>query len=102
YVAVGQIGGRVERLVSDVDLVVLLVAIAQALEDLDRLLGRGLVDDDLLEAPLERRVALQVLAVLLQGRGPDRLELSPRQCRLQDGRRVGPALGRTGPDEVVE
>ena len=45
-VAVGQLGGRLERLVGDLDLVVALVAVAQALEDLHGLLGRRLVDAD--------------------------------------------------------
>src|ERR1700757_1400434 len=52
-VAVGQVGRRLQRLVGDVDLVVLLVAIAEALQDLDRLLRGRLIDRDLLEAPLQ-------------------------------------------------
>jgi hypothetical protein len=51
-VAVGQVGRGHERLVGDRDPVVGLVAIAQALEDLDRVGHGGLVDRDLLEAPL--------------------------------------------------
>ena len=101
-VAVGQLGGRLQRLVGDVDLVVLLVAIAQALEDLHRLLGRGLVDGDLLEAALERRVALEVLAVLLERRRADRLQLAARERRLEDRGRVDRALGRAGTDEIVK
>jgi hypothetical protein len=58
-VPVGQLGRGLQRLVGDRDLVVRLVAVAQALEDLHGLLGRGLVDADLLEAPLERGVALE-------------------------------------------
>ena len=55
-----------------VDLVVLLVAVAQALEDLHGLLDRRLVDRDLLEAALQRGVALEVLAVLVERRRADR------------------------------
>ena len=101
-VAVGQLGGRLERLVGDVHLVVLLVAVAQALEDLHGLLGRGLVDGDLLEAALQGGVALEVLAVLLERRGADRLQLAAGQGRLEDRGRVDRALGRAGADEVVE
>src|SRR3712207_8403485 len=45
-VAVRQLGGRLERLVGDLDLVVCLVAVAQALEDLHGLLGRRRVDPE--------------------------------------------------------
>src|SRR5207248_5662886 len=101
-VAVGELGGGVERLVRDVDAVMLLVAVAQTLEDLLGLLDRRLVDADLLEAPLERRVALEVLAVLVERGGADRLQLTARERRLEDRGRVDRALGRAGADEVVE
>src|SRR6478752_6066328 len=91
-----------QRLVGDLHLVVLLVAVAQALKDFDRLVDRRLVDADLLEAPLKRRVALEVLAVLLERRRADRLQFASRERRLEDRRGVDRALGRTGADEVVE
>ena len=52
-VAVGQLGRGLEGLVGDLDLVVLLVAIAQALQDLHGLVDRRLLDADLLEATLQ-------------------------------------------------
>ena len=79
-----------------------LVAVAEAAQDLHGVLDRRLVDLDLLEAALERRVALEVLAVLVERRGADRLELAARQRRLQDRGRVDRALGRARADEVVE
>src|SRR5215211_6873589 len=57
-VPVGELRRGLEGLVGDLHLVVLLVAVAQALEDLHGLLGRRLLDADLLEATLQRRVAL--------------------------------------------
>src|SRR5919198_599682 len=81
-VAVRQLRGRLQRLVGDVDLVVGLVAVAQALEDLHGLLDRRLVDRDLLEAALQRGVALQVLAVLVERRRADRLQLAAGERRL--------------------
>ena len=84
------------------DLVVLLVAVAQALEDLHGLLRRRLVDADLLEAALQRAVALEVLAVLVERRRADRLQLPACEGRLEDRGRVDRALGGTGADEVVE
>src|SRR5581483_8912321 len=101
-VAGGQFAGRLQGLVGDLHLVVLLVAVAQAREDLDGLVDRRLVHADLLEAPLQRGVALEVLAVLVERRGADRLQLAARQRGLQDRGRVDRALGGAGADEVVE
>ena len=101
-VARRQLGGGLEGLVGDADAMVGLVAVAEAAQDLHGVLDRRLVDLDLLEAALERRVALEVLAVLVERRGADRLELAARQRRLQDRGRVDRALGRARADEVVE
>ena len=79
-VADRQVGGGLDRLVGDRDLVVLLVALADAQQDVDGLLERRLLDHDRLEAPLERRVALDVLAVFVEGRGADALQLAARQA----------------------
>ena len=72
-----------------------LVAVAQALEDLHRLLDAGLLDLHRLETTLESRVLLDVLAVLVVRRRPDRLELAARQHRLEHLRSVDRALCRT-------
>ena len=79
-----------------------LVAVAQALEDLHALLERRLVHRDLLEAALQGRVPLEVLAVLVQGRRADRLQLAAGQGRLEDRSGVDRALRGTRADEVVE
>ncbi len=101
-VAVGELGGGAEGVVVDRHPVVLFVALAQPFEDLDRVLGRGLVDLDLGEAALQRRVALEVLAVLVERRRADRLQLAAGQGRLQDRGGVDRALGGAGADQVVE
>ena len=101
-VPVGELAGGRKRLVGDLDAVVLLVAVAQPLEDLDRLLDRGLVDPDLLEAALQGAVALEVLAVLVERGGADRLQLPAGQGRLEDRGGVDRALGGAGADEVVD
>src|SRR5262245_2513932 len=101
-VAVCERRRGVQRLVGDLAAVVRLVAVAQAAQDLDRVVHRRLVDADLLEASLEGGVALQVLAVLVERRRADRLHLTARQGRLQDRGRVDRALGRTGADEVMQ
>ena len=101
-VAVGQVGRGHERLVGDADGVVRLVAVAQALEDVDGQRHRRLVDLDRLEAPLEGGVLLEVLAVLVDGRGAHGLQLAARQHRLEDGGRVDGALGGARADEGVD
>ena len=79
-----------------------LVAVAQALEDLDRVGQRRLADLDRLEAALERGVLLQVLAVLVERRRADRLQLAAGQHRLEDAGGVDRALGGTRTDEGVQ
>ena len=101
-VAVGQRRGRLERLVGDLHAVVGLVAVAEAAQDLHGLVDRRLLDAHLLEAPLERGVALEVLAVLVERRRADRLQLAAGKGGLQDRGRVDRALRGTRPDEVVE
>src|SRR5205823_6068639 len=59
-------------------------------------------DLDLLEAPLESRVALQVLPVLVERGRADRLELAAGKGGLEDGRGVDRALRGPGADEVVQ
>ena len=81
---------------------VVLVALAEALEDLERVGDRGRLHLDLLEAALERGVALEVLAVLVERGRADRLELAAGERRLQDRGCVDRALGGAGADQVVE
>ncbi len=101
-VAVGELRCGAERVVGDLDAMVLLITLAQSLEDLDGVGDRRLVDLDLLEAPLERRVALQVLPVLVHRRRADRLDLAAGERRLQDRGGIDGALGSAGADEVVQ
>ena len=101
-VAVGERRGRAQRVVGDLHAMVRLVAVAEAAQDLHGLVDRGLLDAHLLEAALERRVALEVLAVLVERRRADRLQLAAREGRLEDRRCVDRALGGACADEVVE
>ena len=101
-VADRQVGGGLHRLVRDRHLVVLLVALADAEQDVDRLLERRLLDHDRLEAPLEGGVALDVLAVFVERRRADALELAPGERRLEDVGGVDRALGRAGADQGME
>ena len=62
----------------------------------------GLLDDDRLEASLERGVLLEVLAVLVARGGADRLQLAAREHRLEDAGGVDRALRGARADERVE
>ncbi len=101
-VAVGQVGRGNQRLVGDADGVVRLVAVAQALEDVDGERHRGLVHLDGLEAPLQGGVLLEVLAVLVDRRGADGLQLAAGQHRLEDGGGVDGPLGGARADQRVD
>ena len=79
-----------------------LVAVAQALEDLHRLLDAGLLDLHRLETTLKGRILLDVLAVLVVRRRADRLELAARQHRLEHLCRVDRALGGARAHEGVD
>ena len=101
-VAVGEVGRGHERLVGDGDPVVLLVAVAQALQDLDGVRDRRLLDLDRLEAALERGVLLEVLAVLVERGGTDGLELTAGEHRLEDAGGVDRTFGGARTDERVQ
>ena len=101
-VAVRQRRGGDERGVRDADAVMDLVALAQAAQDRDRLLDRRLVHEDRLEAPLEGRVLLDVLAVLVEGGGADRVQLPAGEHRLEQVGGVHGAFRRAGTDDRVE
>ena len=80
----------------------LLVALAQALEDLDGVGHGGLFDHDLLEATLEGGVLLEVLAVLVERGGADHVQLTAGEHRLEHVARVHRALGGAGADDGVQ
>ena len=62
----------------------------------------GLAHQHRLEAPLERRVLLDVLAVLVERRGADDVQLAPGERRLEHVARVHRAFGRAGADDGVQ
>ena len=62
----------------------------------------GRLDEDHLEAALQRAVLLDVLAVLVEGGGADALQLAARQGRLQHVGGVDRPLGAAGADDGVQ
>ena len=101
-VAVGQHGRRHQGRVLDAHAVMDLVALLEPAEDGDGVLHRRLVHHDRLEAALEGRVLLDVLPVLVEGGGPDAVQLAPGQHGLEQVARVHGPLGRPRPHHGVE
>ena len=75
-VALGEQHSLTQDALGDLDAVVLLIVVGDALQDLERILHVRLVDRDRLEAALERGVLFDVLAVLGKGRRADDLDLA--------------------------
>ena len=80
---------------------VLLVAVLEACDDLEGVLDRRLPDIHRLEAALEGSVLLDVFAVLLGSGRADDLDLAARKGRLKDRGGVDGPLGRAGADHGV-
>ena len=79
-----------------------LVALLEAAQDPDRVGHRRLADEDGLEPPLERRVLLDVRAVLVERRRADRAQLAAGEHRLEQVAGRDGALGRARADDRVE
>ena len=91
-----------DRRVGDLDAVVHLVALLQAAQDRDGVFDRRLVHQHLLEAPLERGILLDVLAVLVERGRADAMQLAARQRRLEHVAGVHRAFGLAGADHGVQ
>ncbi len=101
-VAVRQGRGGDDRAIGDAHAVMDLVLLLDAAQDRDRVLDRRLAHEHRLEAPGERRVLLDVLAVLIQRGGADAVQLAARERGLEHVGRVHRALGPAGADQVVQ
>ena len=78
------------------------VALLEAPKDRDRVLDRRLIHQDFLEAPLERGVLLDVLAVFIERGGADAVQLAARERGLQHVAGVHRALGLAGAHHGVQ
>ena len=67
-----------------------------------RVLDGRLADHDRLEAALERGVLFDVLAILVERRRADAVQLAAREHRLEHVRGVHRAFGRAGADDGVQ
>ena len=101
-IAVGKLHRGFERFVGELRLVMRLVFRTQAFENQDRFVDGRRFDFHRLEAAFERGVLLDVLAVLVQRRRADALQLAAAERGLDDVRGVHRAFGRTGADDGVQ
>ena len=105
--AVGDVAVRERRRgddrgIGDLDLVVHFVALFQAAQDRDGVFDRGLIDQHFLEAALERRILLDVLAVLIERGGAHAMQLAARERGLQHVAGIHRAFGLAGADHGVQ
>ena len=82
-VAVRQRRRRDDRAIGDAHAVVQFVFLLEAAQDRDRVLDRRLGDEHRLEAPRQRRILLDVLAVFVERGRADAMQFAARQRRLQ-------------------
>src|SRR5690242_3071054 len=80
-----------------------LESLAPRLKDLERFLGAKLANDDLLKAPLQRRITENPLFVLFVRRRADDAEIAPHQRRLEHVRGIHCRTEcRALPDEIMQ
>ena len=71
-----------QRRILDAHAVMHFVAVAQAAQDRNGVFDRRLIDHHRLEAPFERGVLLDVLAVLVERGGADAVQFAARQAAV--------------------
>jgi len=86
----------------DAHAVVQFEALAEARADRDRVLDRGLVHEHRLEPPLQGGVLLDVLAVLVERRSADAVQLAAGQHGLEEVAGIHGPLGLARADDRVE
>ena len=101
-VAIGEVGGGHERAIGDMHAVEDLVLFLEATQDRDGVLNGRLAHQNGLETTCERRVLLDVLAVLVECGCADRVQVATGERRLQDVAGVHGTLGGTRAHNGVE
>ena len=101
-VAVREHRRRDQRRVLELHTVVNLVPLAETTQNADRHFDRRLADEHGLEAPLERRIFFDVLAILVERGGADGMQLAAGEHRLEHVGRVHRPFGRARADNGVQ
>ena len=79
-----------------------LEALLDAAQNGQRILDGGLINDDGLETPLERRILLNVQPILVERGGTDTVQLAAREHGFEQIARVHRTFGLAGADDGVE
>ena len=90
-----------DRLVRVTHVMVILVTGLNIIQYFHRLVKRGRFHQHLLETTLQGSILLYILAILIQRRCPDTLNLSAGQRRFQHIGRIQVTPGTSGPDNRV-
>ena len=98
-VAVGERSSRDDRRIGDAHAVMGFVLLLQAPQNRDRVLDGRLGDEHRLEPPRQRRILLDMLAILIERGRADAMQFAARQGGLQEIRSVHRAIRLAGPDE---
>ena len=101
-VAVRQRGRGDDRGIGDLHAMVHLVALFQPAQDGDGVRDVGLIDQDLLKTPLERRVFFDVFTIFVERRRTHAVQLATRQRRLQHVAGIHRALGLARADHGMQ
>ena len=101
-VAFRQHRGRHQRRVLDSNSVMDLVAFLQPAQNRDGVLDARLLDHHRLKAPLQRRVLLDILAVLVERGRADAMQFAARQHGLEQVRRIHRAFSGARADDRMQ
>ena len=93
-VAVRKFGSRHDGAVGDANAMVNLVLLLQSTQDGDGVLNGRLANDNGLEAALESGILLDVLAIFVERRSADGMQLASRESRLEHIARIDGAVAR--------
>ena len=98
----GEDRGGHERRVLERHAMMDFVPLAQAAKNRDGVFHRRFTDEDWLEPALERGVLFDVLAIFVECRCTNRVQLAPGKHRLEHLRRVHGSLGGAGADHRMQ
>ena len=96
-----KLGSGEQGLISDTNAVMNLISWLQSAENTDGVLRRWLINQNLLKSTLESLVLLNVLAILIVGRGTNASDLTTGQGRLEQVGGIHGTPGGTSTDHSV-
>ena len=101
-VTMAQGRGGHQRVILDADTMMHFKTFFQAAQDTDRVFDGGLFDHDRLKAPFQGGIFFNILAVLIDGRRTDTVQLATCKHRLEHVARIDGALCLAGTDNGMQ